>query len=73
MCVFRLSAVKHVLDFIKDVVLISDNTPAFLYARGCFCWCHLKDVTRVRHKLTSNNLQNNVVYLIKPNTPYMFR
>lgn len=61
MRMFRLSAVKHLLDFKKDVVLISGNTPDFLCTNECFCWCHLKDVTRVRQKLMSINLQNDVV------------
>lgn len=61
LCSCSGSAVKHVLDIKKDVVLISGNTPVFLYASGSFCWCDLKDVIRVRQKLTSINLQNNVV------------
>lgn len=37
---FRLSAVKHRLDFKKDVVLILGNTPAFkAYVCG-WTWCH---------------------------------
>lgn len=45
---YALSTLKHLLDFKKEVVLISGNTPAFLYASGSFCWCNLKEIIRVR-------------------------